>query len=77
MASEVCQAAEIRIRLNDDAAAASAVAAVGTATRHVSLPAEAAATVASVSGFAVDFDAIDEHEDSVRRGLAVVGRTGV
>ena len=55
------EAIDARLGDHDDAAAVAAVAAVGTAARHVLLAAEAHAAVAAAAGFDFDGDAIDEH----------------
>ena len=61
MAHDVREAADVFIRDHNHAAAPSAVAAVGTAARHVGFPAKAHAAVAAVTRFTIYRHAIYKH----------------
>ena len=63
------------IGLEPDAAAVAAVAAVGTAARHVLLAAEADAAGAPVAALDEDLDLVDEHACTAGRGPPA-GRSG-
>jgi hypothetical protein len=58
---------DVAIRERDDAAAATAIAAVGPAARHVLLAAERRRSVAAVAGDDVDVDFVDESHGAFRR----------
>lgn len=55
------QVGHVLVRFDDDASAIPAVAPVGSAAWNMSLAAKRTATITSVAGKAVNFDAIDEH----------------
>src|SRR6185503_19765418 len=57
----------VRYRVEEDAATLAAVAAVGTAPRHVGLPSEAHAAASPVSTLDEDLDPIDEHRSTALR----------
>ena len=61
------QRVDVAIGHGEDAAAATAVAAVGAAARHVLLAAERCRTVAAVAGDDVDVDFVDESHGAFRR----------
>jgi hypothetical protein len=60
--AEMEESIEVRVGLDEDVAAASAVAAAGAAAWNVLLAPERKTAVAAVAGFHADANFIDEHE---------------
>ncbi len=61
---EICQSIQSLVHLKVDAAAVSAVAAVGTAVRHIFLTPERDVTVAALAAFHIYFRMICKHDFS-------------
>ncbi len=61
---DVSETSQILLRLNDDVAAPSAVAAIRPAARHMSLTAETHAAVSAITCLATNHNPIDKHYTS-------------
>ena len=70
LVAEVEERGQARVDPQDDAAAAAAVAAVGTAPGDVRLAPEGRCAVAAVAGADPDLDAVEEHRGDCRTGQA-------